>query len=135
MAAGAFNVGIQCWQRHSMAVTMVDFEAVTRQQGQRGRCRHNNQIEAVAGNVHRQQQWQWQQNLRWQWWQAATVVTVSDGSGGQWQLKVDGGWRRTAAVDGGQRPRKAADNGGGRQWTAADGGRWWQTVADGGGRQ
>ena len=68
-----------------MAVTMADFEAVKRQQGQRGRCRHNNQIEAMAGNVgqwwqqaamtsgsygydhRRQQQWQWQRKLQPQW--------------------------------------------------------------------
>ena len=42
--------GIQWRRRHSMAATMADCEALTRRRGQRGRSRHNNQIEAAAGN-------------------------------------------------------------------------------------
>ena len=81
-----------------MAVMMSDCEATARRWGQRGRLRHNNQIEAVAGGGWRRTSMARTDGDRRLWRQAAaagavtaalSVAVVAGGYGGDGRL-----WRR-----------------------------------------
>jgi hypothetical protein len=74
-----------------MDVTMSNCEATARQRGQRGRLRHNNQIEAVAGSGWQQLAMDVNGNDRWQ--QAAMVTGGSSRGSGSGTFGGSGGRR------------------------------------------